>query len=117
MTPFLYLWGFLMLLAAPQGAAPPQERTYVGQDSCVGCHEAEGTGLHQTAHGKVQNPRAPAADKGCESCHGPGSAHIEDPSIPDSIKRFAQMKPRDVSDTCLACHSRGNHTQWKGSMH
>ena len=27
------------------------------------------------------------------------------------------MKPRDVSATCLTCHSRGNHTQWKGSMH
>jgi DmsE family decaheme c-type cytochrome len=117
MPAFLYLWGFLMLLAAPQGAAQTQERTYVGQDTCVGCHEAEGEGLHLTAHGKAQNPRAPAADKGCESCHGPGSAHIEDPSVPDSIKRFTQMKPRDVSDTCLTCHTRSNHTQWKGSMH
>jgi DmsE family decaheme c-type cytochrome len=27
------------------------------------------------------------------------------------------MKPRDVSDTCLTCHSRGNHTQWAGGMH
>ena len=73
--------------------------------------------IHQTAHGKAQNPRTPEAGQGCESCHGPGSAHLDDPSKPDSIKRFPTMKPRDVSDTCLTCHSRGNHTQWKGSMH
>jgi DmsE family decaheme c-type cytochrome len=119
MMPFMFLWGFLSLvLTTPQAAAPAQQpRTYVGQDTCVGCHETEGASLHQTAHGKAQNPRSPEGEKGCESCHGPGSAHLDDPSKPDSIRRFQQMKPRDVSDTCLTCHTRGNHTQWKGSMH
>src|SRR5262249_45565555 len=119
MTPLLSLWGFLMLLADPAAPAqaPTQAATYVGQDTCVGCHDTEGAGIHQTAHGKAQNPRSPEASRGCESCHGPGSAHIEDPSKPDSIKRFPTMKARDVSDTCLACHTRSNHTQWQGSMH
>jgi DmsE family decaheme c-type cytochrome len=122
MTPLLSLWGFLMLLAVPAQSAPAQAATaqaatYVGQDTCVGCHDTEGTNIHQSAHGKAQNPRTPEAGRGCESCHGPGSAHLDDPSKPDSIKRFPTMKPRDVSDTCLDCHSRGNHTQWKGSMH
>jgi DmsE family decaheme c-type cytochrome len=115
----LYLSVVLLALGARQ-AAPAQTQTtatYVGQDTCVGCHEAEGNTLHQTAHGKAQNPRTPAGGQGCESCHGPGSPHVDDPSKPDSIKRFPTMKPRDVSDTCLACHSRGSHTQWKGSMH
>jgi DmsE family decaheme c-type cytochrome len=122
MTPLLSLWGFLMLLAVPAQSPPApaasaQAATYVGQDTCAGCHDTEGTNIHQSAHGKAQNPRTPEAGRGCESCHGPGSAHVDDPSKPDSIKRFPTMNPRDVSDTCLACHSRGNHTQWRGSMH
>jgi len=121
MTALMYFCGWLLLLATPPvaqaPAAPTQNRTYVGEDTCVGCHDAEGANLHRTAHGKAQNPRAPAGAHGCESCHGPGSAHIDDPSVPDSIRRFSSLKPRDVSETCLTCHSRGSHTQWKGSMH
>ena len=121
-SPLIYLWGLLMLLAMPATpaqapSAPAQAPTYVGQDTCVGCHDTEGKSIHQTVHGKAQNPRTPEAGQGCESCHGPGSAHVDDPSKPDSIKRFPAMKPRDVSETCLTCHSRGNYTQWKGSMH
>src|SRR3954468_2772241 len=123
MKPLSFLWVLLLLLAVPpgayaaQGAQAPQQRTYIGQETCVGCHDTEGTNIHQTAHGKKQIPGSPEAEKGCESCHGPGSAHLDDPSVPGSINRFTQMKPRDVSATCLTCHTRGNHTQWNGSMH
>ena len=116
MKPLSFLWALVMLLAmspgayAAQGAQAPQQRTYIGQETCVGCHDTEGTNIHQTAHGKKQIPGSPEAEKGCESCHGPGSAHLDDPSVPGSINRFTQMKPRDVSATCLTCHTRGNHT-------
>src|SRR5215831_5902426 len=115
MALFTYLWGLLLMLTTQ--AAPPPARTYVGQDTCIACHDTEGKDFHLTLHGKAQNPKTPSAGKGCETCHGPGSAHLDDPSVPDSIKRFGSMAPRDVSDTCLTCHDRGNHTQWKGSMH
>src|SRR5262245_9780150 len=130
MRPLLYISSLSLALAATtalpahtQSPTPQQPssaaaaRTYVGQDTCVACHDTEGTAIHQTAHGKAQNPRTPAGARGCESCHGPGSAHIEDPAKPDSIRRFAKIKPRETSETCLTCHNRGNHTQWKGSMH
>ena len=118
----LYGWGFLIALAVAQAAptqtgTPAGNRTYVGQDTCVACHDTEGNTMGRTEHGKAQNPRTPAAIHGCESCHGPGSAHIEDPSKADSIKRFTQIRPREVSETCVTCHSRGEQTQWKGSMH
>src|SRR5262249_38016804 len=103
--------------ATPQKSAPQQPATYVGQDTCIGCHDAEGKQIHGTSHGKSENPRSPAAAHGCESCHGPGSAHVEDPSKPGSIKRFMTLSPKDASATCLTCHSRGTHTQWNGSMH
>jgi DmsE family decaheme c-type cytochrome len=115
MPVLLYFCGFLMLLAPPAAQAPAP--TYVGQDTCVSCHDAEGATFGQTLHGKPQDPRAPAARHGCESCHGPGSTHVDDPSKPESIRRFASMKPRDVSATCLTCHSRAGQTQWKGAAH
>ncbi|HEY7288679.1 MAG TPA: DmsE family decaheme c-type cytochrome [Vicinamibacterales bacterium] len=124
MTLLAYLWSFVLLLTtpgAPAGqtsqATPPQASGYVGQETCVGCHDTEGESIQKTLHGKAQNPHTPAATQGCENCHGPGAAHVDDPSKPDSIRRFPTMKPRDVSDTCLTCHTRGDHTQWKGSMH
>ncbi len=117
MTPLLYLWGLLVLLATPAQNAPPQQgRTYVGQDTCVTCHEAEGNSIHRSLHGQKQNPRTPEATHGCESCHGPGSAHVDDPAKPDSIVRFTTLPPRAVSETCLTCHST-THTMWKGSTH
>jgi DmsE family decaheme c-type cytochrome len=105
---------FLLACAAP---AEAQSRTYVGTDTCIGCHDTEGNAFVHTLHGKAQNPRTPQAARGCETCHGPGSAHVDDPSQPDSIRRFPTLSPRDGSETCLSCHSRGSHTQWKGSMH
>jgi len=125
MSVLLYLWGLLALAVAPPAqvsaaqapAAQAPARTYVGQDTCIGCHDTEGTTIHNTMHGKAKDPRTTESAKGCESCHGPGSAHVEDPSVPDSIRRFTSMAPRDASDTCLTCHTRGNHTQWKGSVH
>ncbi len=111
----LCFWSALAVLCAAPVSA--QTGNYVGEATCVGCHDTEGRTFHQTLHGKGQNLRTPAGGEGCESCHGPGRAHVDDPSKPDSIRRFGTMRPRDVSETCLTCHSRGGQTQWKGSMH
>lgn len=106
-------------LVTSMGAAPAraQSGTYVGDETCVGCHDAEGRSYHRTLHGKAQNARSPAGEHGCETCHGPGQAHVDDPTKPESIRRFASMAPRDVAESCLACHSRGTHAFWKGSAH
>ena len=104
------------LLSVP-ATALAQTGQYVGEATCAGCHDKEGSSFHRTVHGQAQNPRTPEAAQGCESCHGPGQAHVDDPSKPGSIRRFSTMSPRDASDVCLACHSRSSQTQWKGSTH
>jgi DmsE family decaheme c-type cytochrome len=91
--------------------------TFVGQDTCLGCHEDMTKGVADTVHGKAAHPRSPAAGQGCETCHGPGSAHVEDPADPTTIKRFEEMAPRDANATCLSCHTRTPHTLWSGSAH
>lgn len=91
--------------------------TYVGNETCLGCHEDATKHLAGTPHWKAANPRSPAANMGCESCHGPGSRHIEDPGDDATIRKFTKMAPRDVSATCLTCHTKATHALWDGSIH
>jgi DmsE family decaheme c-type cytochrome len=102
--------------AAP-AAASTQAGTYVGTETCLACHEDAADHLKNTAHWRIANPRSPAATMGCESCHGPGSRHIEDPSDDTSIRKFSKMASRDVSATCLTCHTKASHALWDGSIH
>ena len=97
--------------------AKQQTATFVGRDTCLGCHEELGGPLDGTMHGKAAHPRSPAAAQGCETCHGPGSAHVEDPSDPTTIKRFEEMPPRAANETCLSCHNKSTHALWEGSAH
>lgn len=99
-------------------AAPPaaQAATYVGEETCLTCHADMTRGYHGSAHGRAANPRSPAANKGCESCHGPGSAHVEDPAA-HPLLQFDKAEPREASQACLTCHRRSAHALWDGSSH
>jgi DmsE family decaheme c-type cytochrome len=104
---------------SPSGVVTAQTTGYAGDDTCTTCHEAEGKALRLTLHGKSQNPRTPSATNGqtCETCHGPGQAHAESGGDKTKIRRLGAMAPREASATCLTCHDRGNHANWKGGMH
>jgi len=101
--------------AAPQ-AVVPQPAGYAGSDTCVLCHEQQSTSLQGTPHGQAANPRSPAAARGCESCHGPGQAHVDDDAKGHMVN-IASMRPAEASATCLTCHNRGTHAGWQGSTH
>jgi DmsE family decaheme c-type cytochrome len=112
------------LSARAQTPAQPPAQTqpsalpsgYAGSDQCVLCHTDQEASLKGTKHGQAANPRSPAAKLGCESCHGPGQAHIDD-EAKGKIAKFKEMKPAEVSGTCLTCHDRGTHAGWEGSTH
>ena len=111
---------FALACADPAGtspaAAPARQPGYAGSDTCLMCHEDKGDSLKGTPHAQAKNPRSPAATHGCESCHGPGQAHVDD-DAKGHILKFGQVKPAEVNQTCLACHNRGNHAGWEGSGH
>lgn len=90
---------------------------YTGDDVCLQCHEAQGA-ISKTPHGRVNNPRTPFANNGCESCHGPGQAHVDDDDK-GKILRFGASKvdARTGNETCLSCHTKGPHALWDGSAH
>lgn len=79
---------------------------------CAGCHvtghrlEADGEHyvLVPVGAGEVE------AAVGCESCHGPGSAHVVDES-PLSIFNPQDVPPARALDNCGRCHTRTRPTE------
>jgi DmsE family decaheme c-type cytochrome len=127
------LWGAILVLRlsaarAPddrvstpqQPAASPQPATspagYAGSDACVLCHTNEDASLKGTKHWQKNDPRSPSSTLGCESCHGPGQAHIDD-EAKGNIKKFGALTPQAINETCLTCHNRAAHAGWEGSVH
>ena len=125
-TGFVVCW-LLAIGVASASSRPPTSATnapptaaagYVGDDTCITCHESEGKTLPGSLHGKVQNPRTPAGSaNACETCHGPGQAHAEAGGDITKIKRVSTMTPRAASEMCITCHNKGDHLNWQGSMH
>jgi DmsE family decaheme c-type cytochrome len=104
--------------AAPAQGAPAQtapQAGYVGEDTCLTCHSGQDN-VKSTAHGRTINPRTPYSQHGCESCHGPGQAHVDDENK-GHMKKFGRMAAAEVSETCLTCHTRTKHALWEGSQH
>ena len=100
----------------PSRLTPASPSGYAGSDACVLCHTDQEASLKGTKHGQAANPRSPAAKLGCESCHGPGQAHVDD-DAKGKITKFKELKPAEVNRTCLTCHDRGTHAGWEGSTH
>jgi len=98
----------------PQAPAPSV--AYVGQDTCLTCHDDKKQGYFGSPHSRTADPRSPAAQHGCESCHGPGGNHVTDP-VANPVKRFSKLPAAEVNATCTTCHNRGPHGAWEGSAH
>jgi DmsE family decaheme c-type cytochrome len=111
--------------AARNAVARPStqgEGDYVGSEACIACHQDQDRRYKTTVMGKIMaRPRTPLEARGCESCHGPGKAHVEAGGTKESIPvRFGKDSTSTVEEqnaTCIACHSRGKQMFWKGSPH
>jgi len=90
----------------------------VGQEACLTCHDAQAQKYVTTAHHRAMDPRTPAAKQSCETCHGPGSEHAEDPANKSKkLKDFKKLPASEINATCATCHNRGEHALWEGSQH
>ena len=81
----------------------------MGQDTCLTCHDSQG--YKGTAHAMVSNPRSPVATHGCESCHGPGKAHVDGGGDASKIVNLKTLTPQRASETCADCHDRDASTR------
>jgi len=86
--------------------------TYVRDAStCETCHTDALSGYHSTTHAKTFAVKAPA-EGDCESCHGPRSGHIENPTAALRI-----TDARAQSAVCLQCHESGSRIGYRAGAH
>src|SRR3954447_11521504 len=87
--------------AAPADNKPAE---YVGSTTCQMCHEDIFNAFQKNPHQSVETDKHRGWEtKACESCHGPGSKHVESVSAAD-ILNPAKLKPAETDRTCLSCH-------------
>ncbi|HWN41837.1 MAG TPA: cytochrome c3 family protein, partial [Thermoanaerobaculia bacterium] len=98
---------------------------YVGAAACKDCHEESFKKLEGTRMGRlfIHQPRSSKERVVCETCHGPGKAHIDaaggdkgDPKL-ISFSRKDRTPVEERNQVCLSCHRAGKHLLWKGSAH
>ena len=102
----------------------PSATDYVGSDTCQACHEDTFKSYSHTVHAtltKLSSWKDKAT--GCESCHGPGKAHVDGGGDKTKIISFTGKSSKEISETCLSCHAgkeernnfrRGEH--WRNDV-
>lgn len=79
-----------------------QERNKEFNLDCVGCHV---TGYNQPGGSTVTwNLDGALVDVGCESCHGPGAAHLKNPTL--------DMVRNPPESACIGCHNEEHSDQF-----
>jgi DmsE family decaheme c-type cytochrome len=93
--------------AAPENAnpAPADQSQYVGSETCKACHEEQWKNIEASPHFRVNAAKIRGeAAHGCESCHGPGAAHVAGGGDPTKIFKFEKASTDAISRRCLTCH-------------
>lgn len=111
-----------------QAGGRAAQYTRQGTEACTRCHSGEVIQvITKGPHGNKDNPDAPLAKRGCESCHGPGSFHVSrahgGQGFPSMVtfgagKRTSRGKQLNA---CLQCHAKATGKiegmEWQDSIH
>lgn len=98
--------------------------TFVGNEACAACHEEKVKNFKTATHNRLVAKGKNAEGAGCESCHGPGSKHVEAGGGRNTLKTMNIVNPYRSPDVCFQCHvdKRGEfnlpytHPVLKGKM-
>jgi DmsE family decaheme c-type cytochrome len=101
--------------ARAQQARQAAPGDFVGADTCATCHEDVAKGFAGNPHSKLAEEHGKTGVS-CESCHGPGRAHVESGGDKSKIFRFSDASVKEVDEKCLGCH-QGGHANFGRSAH
>jgi DmsE family decaheme c-type cytochrome len=112
--------GFARAVVATNPEAPDAKP--IGEHTCIACHQLESEHFTHTLHAlglhaaNKADPNIPV----CETCHGPGSAHAQNPTAKGLIIGYTKDSGTPIetqTKTCLTCHQGGPRDHWTGSVH
>ena len=100
-------------------AKPDTASGYLGSEVCQTCHAEIYTGWEKSPHWKTTlSSKGDLSHQGCESCHGPGAAHVAGGGDKTKIFVFKDHTVKEVNDRCLTCHAGGpQHMNAISSVH
>ena len=96
---FPVLLAVLPAFAQKETAPAPKEAAgnFVGGEACKTCHADVWAKFYKNPHFKsVASGKETPEHTGCESCHGPGGAHVAAHGGKATIMAFSQLEPKQV---------------------
>jgi len=92
---------------------------YMGSEVCKTCHQDIYNGWEKSPHWKTTlDTKDGASRQGCESCHGPGSAHVAGGGDIRKIFSFKNVPTKEIIAHCMTCHAGGTeHMNAINSVH
>jgi DmsE family decaheme c-type cytochrome len=116
----LLVIGMFLLFYSSMSFSKEEKGSYVGVETCKGCHPDKYESYAGSIHAKKAIPGSPANRNQCESCHGAGDVHVSKGGG-KGTGMFAFGKKEDAkakSEKCLACHEEQKaQAFWSMSKH
>ena len=100
-------WMLLLLLAIPLSAPAQTGGGFIGSKRCAVCHAEQAREFSGNPHSLLSRSQLwESQEVACESCHGPGLAHVE-ALDPAPLAVWTEAQADRVNQSCLSCHETG----------
>lgn len=101
----------------PQKAAPAQSGS-INNEDCAVCHDDVVKAFDRNPHAILEKSKQFGLKNSCESCHGPGQAHMDASGDKTKILTFKEAEGRKYNEMCLSCHKKSRElVAFNGSRH
>jgi DmsE family decaheme c-type cytochrome len=98
------------------GVLPQQSGT--SMQDCAACHEEVVKAFGKNTHDVLEKSAQYKLSNPCESCHGPGKAHIDGGGDKTKLIGFKGKESKTYNQQCLACHKKDHEvTGYAASTH